>query len=130
MSNTSERLPLTKLLVAIAQLMTALDLFVRHKDPISVQCLACGGGEVIGAVAEAQGDATFATHIMETQSDLDRGAIRELRNRYWNAFKHFSDRKGMPREDEELLRRFSDEVNDAALFIGWWDYLSCQKKLP
>src|SRR5262245_56209199 len=108
--------PLTKLLVARSQLVTALDMFARDKDPISVQCLACGGGEVIEAVAEAQSDAVFATHIIQTQPDMDRGAIRGLRNQYWNAFKHFSDRKGMPREDEELLRRFSDEINDAALF--------------
>lgn len=130
MSNVIEPPRLTKLLVGRAQLVTALDLFVRDKDPISVQCLSCGGGEVIEAVAEAQGDATFATHIMKTQPNMDRVAIRRLRNQYWNAFKHFADRKGMPREDEELLRGFSDKTNDAALFIGWWDYLSCQKKLP
>jgi hypothetical protein len=31
--------PLTKIVVARAQLVTALDLFVRDKDPISIQCL-------------------------------------------------------------------------------------------
>ncbi len=127
---TREMQPLTKLSVARAQLVTSLDLFVRDKDPISVHCLACGGGEVIEAVAQTQGDAIFATHIMKTQPTMDRRAIRRLRNQYWNAFKHFNDLKGLPREDEELLHRFDDKVNDMALFIGWWDYLSCQRKLP
>lgn len=48
--------PLTKLSVAKGQLVTALDLFMRDKDPISVHCLACGGGEVIEGLAETQGE--------------------------------------------------------------------------
>ena len=36
---------LTKIDVARAQLLTALDMLVSDKDPISIQCLACGGGE-------------------------------------------------------------------------------------
>ena len=47
--------PLTKIVVARAQLVTALDLFVRDKDPNSIQCLACGGGEVIEALASQCG---------------------------------------------------------------------------
>lgn len=122
---------LTKMAVARAQLMTALDLFLRDKDPIAVHCLACGGGEVIEAVAEAQGNKVFATHILSTQPSMDRDAIRRLRNRYWNAFKHYSDRNGLPRDDEELFARFNDAVNDAFLYIGWWDYQSAaQGRLP
>jgi hypothetical protein len=121
---------LTKLSVARGQLVTGLDLFTRDKDPISVHCLACGGGEVIEGLAETQGEATFATHIMKTQPHLDRWALRGLRTQYWNAFKHFYNRKELPREDAELLGRFDDTMNDAFLYIGWWDYLSCQKKLP
>jgi hypothetical protein len=122
--------PLTKIVVARAQLMTALDLFLRDKDPISIQCLACGGGEIIEALAEAHGEEPFAMHILETQPDMDRRAIRKLRNQYWNAFKHFSDRKGFAREDEDLLSRFDDTKNDTALFVGWWDYMTLQKRLP
>jgi hypothetical protein len=107
--------PLTKIVVARAQLVTALDLFARDKDPISIQCLACGGGEIIEALAEAHGEEPFAMHILETQPDMDRKAIRRLRNQYWNAFKHFSDRKGFAREDEDLLSRFDDTKNETAL---------------
>jgi hypothetical protein len=57
---------LTKLQVARAQLVMALDLFVRDKDPISIHCLACGGGEVIEGLAELYDHETFATHILQT----------------------------------------------------------------
>ena len=117
-------------MVARAQLLTALDLFVRDKDPISIQCLACGGGEIIEAIAEAQGEEPFAMHILQTQPDIDRKAIRNLKKQYWNAFKHFSDQKGLAREDEDLLSHFDDTKNDAALFVGWWDYMTVQKRLP
>src|SRR5262245_5016313 len=122
--------PWTKIMVARAQLVTALDLFVRDKDPISIQCLACGGGEVVEGLAEAQGEAPFAMHILKTQTDMDRKAVRWRRNQYWNELKHFFDTKGIEREDEELLARFSDINNDVALFVGWWDYMTVQKRLP
>jgi hypothetical protein len=122
--------PLSKISVARAQLLTALDLFIRDKDPISVHCLACGGGEVVEGLAKAKGEEVFATHMLETQPHLDRDALRGIRNQYWNAFKHFDDRKGFQREDEELLHRFGDKINDGSLYIGWWDYLSFQKRVP
>lgn len=122
--------PLSKISVARAQLVTALDLFVRNKDPVSIQCLACGGGEVIEQMAEAQGEHTFTLHMLKTQPQLDRWALKKVRNQYWNAFKHVTDRDGLQREDEELLARFDDTQNDAALFVGWWDYLKVVKRLP
>ena len=122
--------PLTKIMVARAQLVMALDLFVRDKDPISIQCLACGGGEVVEGLAETNGEEPFAMHILKTQPVMDRKAIRRKRNQYWNAFKHFFDLKGLPREDEELLAQFSDINNDVALFVGWWDYMTVRKRLP
>jgi hypothetical protein len=46
-----EMASLTKLNVARHQLGTALDLFIRDRDPIAVQCLACGGVELIDSIA-------------------------------------------------------------------------------
>ena len=119
-----------KLKIARAQLATALDLFVRGKDPISVQCLACGGAEVIEEIAKAQGIEPFSTHVLQGHPLLDYGKLRAIRNKYWNAFKHLNRRDGVPRNDEILLTEFDDPQNDAALFVGWWDYLAITKKLP
>ncbi|MCK1709083.1 MULTISPECIES: hypothetical protein [unclassified Bradyrhizobium] len=121
---------MAKIAVARAQLVMALDLFVREKDPISIQCLACGGGEIVEGLAEVHGEDPFAMHILKDQPHMDRKAIRKLRNQYWNAFKHCFDLKGLPRADEQLLASFSDINNDVALFVGWWDYMTVQKRLP
>lgn len=122
---------LTKISAARAQLVTALDLFVRDKDPVSVQCLACGGGEIMEGLAEASGAAPFALHILKIQPEMDRKALRRVRNQYWNAFKHFYELNNkVPRDDAVLLAQFSDVTNDAALFVGWEDYSRVQRRLP
>lgn len=121
---------LTKLDVARHQLGTALDLFIRDVDPVSVQCLACGGSEMIEAVAHLEKIEPFSTHILRTQPQLDLGKVRGLQRQYWNAFKHMTSRKGEVRDDSETLAAFDDTKNDVALFIGWWDYQSLVNRLP
>src|SRR5271168_58161 len=100
-----------KLRVARAQLATALDLFIRDRDPVPVQCLACGGGDVVEALANLSGIAPFSSIVFEENPDLDVPKWRGIRNQYWNAFKHLRDRKGFLREDEELLKNFDDTHN-------------------
>jgi hypothetical protein len=121
---------LTKLNVARHQLGTALDLFIRDRDPIAVQCLACGGGELIDSIASAHDIRTFSTHMLETVPDLDISKLRRLQRQYWNAFKHMNERDGKPRDDVETLAAFDDTKNDAALFVGWWDYYAVTGRLP
>lgn len=121
---------LTKLNVARHQLGTALDLFIRDRDPIAVQCLACGGCEIIDKIATLHAIPTFSTHILETVPDLDIMKLRSLQRQYWNAFKHMDDRGGNPRDDGEMLASFDDSKNDAALFVGWWDYYAVTGRLP
>jgi hypothetical protein len=121
---------LTKLDVARHQLGTALDLFIRDRDPIAVQCLACGGGELIDKIASSQNIRSLSTHMLETVPDLDIQKLRNLQRQYWNAFKHMEDRDGKPRDDSETLTAFDDTKNDAALFVGWWDYYAVTGRLP
>jgi hypothetical protein len=121
---------LTKLDVARHQLGTAMDLFIRGRDPIAVQCLACGGAELIEAIATQENVEPFSTHMLQTVPGLDMKALRDLQRRYWNAFKHMTNRGGQPRDDAATLAAFDDTKNDAALFVGWWDYQAVTKKLP
>lgn len=45
--------------------------------------------------------------------------------------KHFYGRdKQTARDDEELIRDFSDVANDTALFLGWHDYQAVTGILP
>jgi hypothetical protein len=120
-----------KLKIARAQLGTALSLFIKDKDPLSVQALACGGGEVIEGLANQQDLTTLTTHILTTFPDVDIKKIYSLRNQYWNAIKHFYARDNKTaRDDEILMAGFSDSANDIALFNGWHDYHLITKKLP
>lgn len=115
------------------QLGTALALYLDDLDPVSVHCLAGGGCEVIEFYARKAGAEPFSAHILNTVPDLNIEEMRRVQRKYWNAFKHATRRKEedwIERDDEELLSNFSDEQNDHALFIGWWDYVQATKAMP
>ncbi|WP_254701294.1 hypothetical protein [Neorhizobium galegae] len=120
-----------KIAIARNQLGTALDLFIRDRDPISVHALACGGSEIIEGLAEQASIETLSTHILKTFPDIDYRKIKRLRNQYWNAMKHFYQQDGKTaRDDEALMGDFTDVANDAVLFQGWLDYLLLVKRIP
>ena len=119
-----------KLEIARRQLGTALALFLNDGDPVSVHCLACGGGEVAETLTERAGGEPFSAHALGVVPDLTKRSLREMRNRYWNAFKHALDHAGMERQDEEILEQFSDEKNDHVLFVGWYDLALAAGKMP
>jgi hypothetical protein len=116
--------------VARRQLGTALALFIKDQDPVSVHVLACGGGEVAEQLARRAEQEPFSTEIMATFSDLKMRDIRRVRNQFWNAFKHATTRAGGDRVDEELMAAFDDQQNEHALFIGWYDYALAVNQLP
>jgi len=117
--------------IARSQLGTALDLFIRDKDPISVHALACGGSEIVEGLATDAKLSTLSTHILETFPDVDMRKIRALRNQYWNAIKHYHRHDNVTaRDDEALMADFSDRANDAPLFMGWLDYVLLTERLP
>jgi hypothetical protein len=121
---------LDKRVVARAQLGTALALFLEDLDPISVHTLACAGSEIAEHLSRQAGAMPFSIHALQTFPDLDIRELKTLRNQYWNAFKHATDRRGLKRQDAALFRRFSDEVNDHTLFVGWYDYVLAVGRLP
>ncbi|TAX22776.1 hypothetical protein ELI02_28025 (plasmid) [Rhizobium leguminosarum] len=117
--------------IARAQLGTALDLFIRDKDPFSVHSLACGGSEIVEGLAKQADLPSISTHILKTIPNLDVGKLKRLRNQHWNALKHFYAQDGKTvRDDEALMTDFTDQTNDAVLFSGWIDYLLVTKRLP
>lgn len=110
-----------KLDAARRQLGTALSLFIDDLDPVSVHCLACGGGELAEHMVKRSGGSAFVDHAMEVDPELDERSVARLRNKYWNAFKHAKTRSGLERADDVLLEGFSDEQNDHSLLVGWLD---------
>ena len=122
--------PSVKAAVARRQLGTALSLFLADEDPISVHCLACGGGEISDFLAKNVGVTPFSQHALDVHPDMKIGELKSLRNQYWNAMKHALTHNGSVRDDSELLTNFNDEHNDHTLFIGWYDYATAIGCLP
>ncbi len=119
-----------KIRIARAQLATALDLFLEDSDPVSVHCLACGGGEILDAIgSHEQRPTTWQT--MERLMPPDKfDAVRRQRNEYWNSFKHYTTHQGAPRNDLPQIEDFDDDLNDHFLFIGWYDYETVTGSAP
>jgi hypothetical protein len=119
-----------KIEVARRQLGTALFLYLRDFDPVSVHCLASAGCEVIEHFAKKVGREPFMMQVQQQNPNLPFEELRGMQRRYWNAFKHATERKGVERQDNEILANFTDEQNDVALLIGWHDYHMATKKIP
>ncbi|MFZ1467793.1 MAG: hypothetical protein WAT09_02335 [Paracoccaceae bacterium] len=117
-----------KLSVARAQLGTALSLFIRDEDPVSVHTLACSACELLADMAVVRGVKSVSLYVSQ---DYTRQEIAGARGLYWNAFKHFfeNDRKA-ERDDSSIKTRFSDETNDWVLFQGWSDLAQFGRPTP
>ena len=116
--------------VARRQLGTALSLFIDDCDPVSVHSLACSGGEIADALAKRAGKTAFAEHALRCNLQLTLKQLAEIKNKHWNAFKHFDLREGKPRDDLELMNGFADDQNDHVLFIGWHDLMRATDAMP
>ncbi|WGG61963.1 hypothetical protein [Brucella intermedia] len=131
MSNPENDLFETKLKVARAQLGTATELYLRDRDPVSIQVLACGAAEIIEKLADISGKPPISTYLLKTQPNLDLGKFYVARNYYWNAFKHLTNHKGQLRTDDiDTIQNFTDSDNDAILFTAWFDYMQATGRLP
>lgn len=121
---------LNKIEIARRHLGTALALFLDELDPVAVQTLACSGCEIAEHLSKVAGEEPFSKHMMEEFPDLDKKKLQGLRNKYWNAFKHATTHQGVERDDSVIFSQFSDEKNDHALFVGWYDYMMVTSTLP
>lgn len=121
---------LDKIEAARCQLGTALDLFIKGRDPVSVHCLACGGAEIAESLAVEAGVDSFTKTILSAAGSIDITSFRRLRAQYWNTFKHATARDGRLRDDTEYFRRFNDAKNDDILLIGWSDWAAITGKMP
>lgn len=119
-----------KLEVARRQLGMALWLFVEDLEPLAVQALACGAGEILNELAAQAGLDNSTAHILKTNPSLAPADVKFLRNEYWNAFKHATSRDGTARADKETLDAFSDVKNDAPLILAWMDYERITRRMP
>ncbi|UVO52910.1 hypothetical protein [Sphingomonas sp. SUN039] len=116
-----------KLAIARRQLGTALALFLDDKDPVSVHCLACGGGELAYRLAQSVGKESWFDTTLAANPTIRWKELFGHRNRFWNAMKHATDREGLLRTDDDLLSQFNDAQNDELLFISIYDFGSASE---
>ena len=116
--------------VARRQLGTALDLFIRGQDPVSVHTLAMAGGEIAERLAEKIGAESFMSHIRATFADMKVEDLRRIQRKYYNAFKHATKLNGQDRDDESSLDNFDPQTDDHVLFHGWHDLTISGSPIP
>lgn len=120
-----------KIECARRQLGTALALYLQDQDPVSVHCLAGGGCELIEHYAKKAGARPMSYYILDALPGLKIEAFSKVFRAHWTAFKHAThQRGGKEREDDKLLSLFTDEQNDAALYVGWHDYAVTVRAMP
>ena len=121
-----------KIEAARRQLGTALDLFIRDQDPVSVHCLVCGGCEVIENFVPPEAGGPLVNLLLASNPGLTLAKLRGMQREHWNAFKHATGRGAGSdfRDDEAILASFSDEANEVPLFLGWTDYGNAAGKMP
>jgi hypothetical protein len=120
-----------KIEVARRQLSTATE-YLRDLDPVSVHCLANAGCELMEFYARKLSGEALLTDFAQLAPDTDIAKLKRLQRQYWTAFKHATKlrKPAEERDDEDLLKQFTDEKNDLALVIGWSDYHRATGKMP
>ena len=119
-----------KLEVTRRQLGTALQLYLEERDPVSVHSLACAGCALADGLAGERGCNPVRFFVLEQRPGMDDRTFFQLRNRFWNAFKHHATSANTARQDDALLKEFTDAENRDRLFLGWIDYGQAAGTLP
>lgn len=119
-----------KIEAARRQLGTALDLYIRDRDPVSVHTLAGAAGEILEHYAQKEGGVSFSSRVLGYSPDLTEKDWNDAKRQFRNALKHAATKKGAERDDEELLAAFSDADNTIHLFMAWIDYGNVAKMMP
>jgi len=109
---------------------TATQLFINDLDPISVHCLASSAAEHASFLSVQKTGTAFNDHILATFPERKLKDIRQLRNRDWNVIKHAKNQSGNPFDVEKELSGFNDQINDATLFVVWYDFQMSGEPLP
>jgi hypothetical protein len=124
-----------KIEVARRQLGMATELYLRDLDPVSVHSLANAGCELIEFYARKLSGKALLSDFAQLAHNTDIAKLKRLQREYWTAFKHATTQRkpkkpAKERDDEDLLKQFTDEKNDLALVIGWSDYYRATGKMP
>lgn len=107
---------ITKVQAAERQLVTAIDLFFRNADSVVIYSIACAAREIIHALCEKRKIKTFFDEVLEEYPHISKKELRRLADLYRNFFKHADQ------DPDAVLDEFSDDANDAVIFVATHDF--------
>ena len=116
--------------VARSQLLTAIDLFFRDQDPVSVHTLAGAAQEILEGLCREQRIDPLHEDVRASHPGKSSTELRAAFNLYRNAFKHVGRDAGEQRGHLEALGQFTDEANDFLLYVCVEDYLRLNRRAP
>ena len=115
---------ITKTEAAQRQLVTAIELFFRDADPVSIFSLASNAWEIIDTLCTKSNVESISN---ETREHAAKG--KDLKYDYINSpFRNFF--KHANRDPEAELEGFTDAENDHIIFLAVEDYIRLNNKSP
>lgn len=116
--------PITKIMAARQQLVTAIDLFFANRDPISIFSLAANAWEVVDALCLKSGTESLSAQARENVpvgKDLKRTYVNAP---YRNFFKHADF------DPHASLEPIPDTHLESLLFLAVEDYIRLNARSP
>jgi hypothetical protein len=123
-------MPLTALIVARSQLLTAIELFFADKDPVSVQALAGNARELLEALCRQAGTQPMTELLLKDHPGKPKKDVYAALNLYRNCFKHLGDTEQQRQENQRTLNQFDDTKNEYLLYICVEDYARLRGSMP
>jgi hypothetical protein len=121
---------LSPLLIARSQLLTAIDIFFSHGDPISVHTLAGAAREILEGLCRLEGIEPMTDFILKDHPEKSRKDIWNAMNLYRNCFKHLGRTAEERADDQFTLQQFKETDNDFLLYVCVEDYVRFRKAMP
>jgi len=121
---------LTPLIAARSQVLTAIELFVADKDPVSVQSLAGNARELLEDLCRQAGIEPMTELLLRDHPNKPKKDIYKALNLYRNCFKHLGETAKERQEDQETLDQFDDTKNEYLLYVCAEDYVRLRGAMP
>jgi len=121
---------LTPLLIARAQLLTAIDLFFADADPVSVHTLAGAAREILEKLCRIEHIEPMTDFILRDHPGKSQNDIWNAMNLYRNCFKHVGKTAEEREVDQATLSQFEETDNDFLLYVCVEDYVRLRRAMP
>ncbi len=114
----------TKLDAAIRQLMTALELFIEDKDPVSINTLVNNAWEIVETLCKKNDKSIYWKHIQKNFPKMSYKDFRESVHKPRNYAKHAN------KTDDPESEEYSNADNASLIFAASYDLGRLANSLP